>query len=113
MGGQTHVPTAPHRPGCHLARLEDNRDARTTRGLSALTAPDPTTASVKTQAHRPAPMEPPQPALTEASRLQDQSVQTPLMWSFSELRGGTAYQRAIGYMLLAEKLALPTKCDSN
>jgi hypothetical protein len=34
------------------------------------------------------------------------------MWSFSELRGGTAYQRAIGYMLLAEKLALPTKCDS-
>merc|ERR1712037_42037 len=113
MGGQTHAPTAPLQPGCHLARLEDDPDARTTRGLSALTAPDHTTASVKTQAHRPARMEPPQPALTEAPQLQDQFVQTPLMWSFSELRGGTAYQGTIGYMLLAEKLALPTKCDSD
>ena len=25
--------------------------------------------------------------------------------------GGTAYQGTIGYILLAEKLALPTKCD--
>merc|ERR1712037_269476 len=113
MGGQTHAPTAPLQPGCHLAPLEDDHDARTTRGLSALTAPDPTTASVKTQAHRPARMEPPQPALTKAPQLQDQFVQTPSTWSFSELRGATAYQGTIGYMLLAEKLALPTKCDSN
>merc|ERR1712037_252928 len=113
MGGQTHVPTAPHQPGCHLAPLEDDHDARTTRGLSALTAPDLTTASVKTPAHRPAQMEPAQPVLTEAPRLQDQSVQTALTWSFSERKGGTDYQGTIGYMLLAEKLALPTICDSD
>merc|ERR1712126_187729 len=85
--GQTHVLTVPPQPGFHLALLEEDRDARTTRGLSVPMAPDPTTASVKTQANQPAQMELPHYALTVASQLQDQSVQTTLMWSFSELRG--------------------------
>merc|ERR1712032_1701870 len=42
---QTRVLTAPHQPGFHLARLEDGQDVPTTRGPSALMAPDPTTGS--------------------------------------------------------------------
>jgi len=101
--GQTHVLTAPHQPGFLLALLEEDHDARTTRGLGAPTAPDPTTASVKTQAHPPALMEPPKPALTAAPQVQDQSAQTALRWSFSELKGETI-QETIGDLILAEKL---------
>merc|ERR1719352_401667 len=46
--GQPRVLTAPHQPGFHLARLEGGHDAPTTKGLSALMDPDPTTASAKT-----------------------------------------------------------------
>merc|ERR1712233_211727 len=70
--GQTRVLTVPPQPGFHLALVEEDRDALTTRGLSAPMAPDPTTASVKTRAHQPVQMELPHYALTEASQLQDQ-----------------------------------------
>ena len=118
--------------------------------LSCVT--DPTTASVKTQAHRPAQMEPPQPALTvkpyhsfgsymykePRDNLINMSRKRPnsktslskhhwcgasqsvkVKHAFLQcchviiVSGGTAYQGTIGYMLLAEKLALPTKCDSD
>merc|ERR1712032_870187 len=60
--------------------------ARTTRGPSALMAPDPTTGSAKTQTDPPAPMELLLSALTAALLPQSQFVQTPLMSSFSELK---------------------------
>merc|ERR1712222_127769 len=83
---QTRVLTAPHQPGFHLARLEDGQDVPTTRGPSALMAPDPTTGSAKTQTDPPAPMELLLSALTAALLPQSQFVQTPLMSSFSELK---------------------------
>merc|ERR1712222_172922 len=60
--------------------------APTTRGPSALMAPDPTTGSAKTQTDPPAPMELLLSALTAALLPQSQFVQTPLMSSFSELK---------------------------
>merc|ERR1719180_252539 len=90
--GQTRVLTAPHLPGFHLARLEDGHDAPTTKGLSALMAPDPTTGSAKTQTDPPAPMELTLSVPMEARLPQSQSVQTPLMLSFSGLKGRTTYQ---------------------
>merc|ERR1719234_168668 len=96
---QTRVLTAPHQPGFHLARLEGGHDAPTTKGLSALMAPDPTTASAKTQTDPPAPMELLLSALTVALLPQSQFVQTPLTLSFSELKGGTASD--LFYMVLA------------
>merc|ERR1712212_1192939 len=101
---QTRVLTAQHQPGFHLARLEDGQDVPTTRGPSALMAPDPTTGSAKTQTDPPASMELLLSALTAALLPQSQSVQTPLMSSFSELKGGTAYRGTTGdlfFMLLA------------
>merc|ERR1712212_778985 len=101
---QTPVLTAQHQPGFHLAWLEDGQDVPTTRGPSALMAPDPTTGSAKTQTDPPAPMELLLSALTAALLHQSQCVQTPLMSSFSELKGGTAYQgttRDLFYMVLA------------
>merc|ERR1712212_1042880 len=86
---QTRVLTAPHQPGFHLARLEDGQDVPTTKGPSALMAPDPTTGSAKTQTDPPAPMELLLSALTAALLPQSQFVQTPLMSSFSELKGET------------------------
>merc|ERR1712212_911394 len=83
---QTRVLTAQHQPGFHLARLEDGQDVPTTRGPSALMAPDPTTGSAKTQTDPPAPMELLLSALTAALLPQSQFVQTPLMSSFSELK---------------------------
>merc|ERR1719341_2100258 len=101
---QTRVLTAQHQPGFHLARLEGGQDVPTTRGPSALMAPDPTTGSAKTQTDPPAPMELLLSALTAALLPQSQFVQTPLMSSFSELKGGTAYRgttRDLFFMLLA------------
>merc|ERR1719180_44689 len=86
--GQTRVLTAPHLPGFHLARLEDGHDAPTTKGLSALMAPDPTTGSAKTQTDPPAPMEPILSAPMAALLPRSQSVQAPLTLSFSGLKGG-------------------------
>merc|ERR1719266_1620275 len=63
--------------------------APTTRGLSALMEPDPTTANARIPAHRLAPMEQLPFVWTAAPQLQGQSVQTStLMWSFSGLKGG-------------------------
>merc|ERR1719180_515931 len=75
--GQTHVLTAQHQPGFHLARLEGGHDAPTTKGLNALMAPDPTTGSAKTPTDPPALMELILSALTEALLPQSQSVQAP------------------------------------
>merc|ERR1712130_443891 len=87
--------------GLHEVALMDLEHlARTTRGLSAPMAPDPTTASVKTRAHQPAQMELPHYALTVASQLQDQSVQTTLMWSFSELRGKSLIKEPFEFNIL-------------
>merc|ERR1712212_1198157 len=91
--GQTPVLMAPHQPGSQFARLEDGHDTPTTRGPHALTAPDLTTASAKTQAHPLALMEQSLFALMVALLLQGQSVQTTtLMWSFSGLKGETPYK---------------------
>merc|ERR1711970_689979 len=101
---QTRVLTAQHQPGFHLARLEGGHDAPTTKGLNALMAPDPITGSAKTQTDPPAPMELLLSVLMAALLHQSQCVQTPLMSSFSELKGGTAYQgttRDLFYMVLA------------
>merc|ERR1712172_143730 len=102
--GQTRVLMAPHQPGFHLARLEGGHDAPTTKGLSALMAPDPTTGSAKTQTDPTAPMELILSALTAALLPRSQSVQAPLTLSFSGLKGGTGYQGTTGdlvYMVLA------------
>merc|ERR1712192_331610 len=93
---QTHVLTAPHRPRFHLARLEGGHDALTTKGLSALMAPDPTTGSAKTPTDPHAPTELILSALTAALLPRSQFVQTPLTLSFSGLKGGTTYQGTTG-----------------
>jgi len=102
--GQPRVLTAPHQPGFHLARLEGGHDAPTNKGLSAPMAPDPTTGSAKTQTDPHAPTELLLSALTAARLPQSQFVQTPLMLSFSGLKGGSAFQGTAGdlfYMVLA------------
>merc|ERR1719266_1060321 len=63
--------------------------APTTRGLSALMEPDPTTANARIPAHRLAPMEQLPFVWTAVPQLQGQSVQTStLTWSFSGLKKG-------------------------
>merc|ERR1711971_1217271 len=94
--GQIRVLTAQHQPGFHLARLGVGHHAPTTRGPNALMAPDPTTGSAKTQTDPPAPMELLLSALTAARLPQSQFVQTPLMLSFSGVKGGTGFQGTIG-----------------
>merc|ERR1711974_386254 len=81
--------TGPRRPGFHLAQPGNDQGVQTTRGLSALMEPDPTTANARIPAHRLAPMEQLPFVWTAAPQLQGQSVQTStLMWSFSGLKGG-------------------------
>merc|ERR1719234_1780965 len=94
--GQTRVLTAQHQPGFHLARLEDGHDAPTAKGLNALMAPDPTTGSAKTPTDPPVLMELILSALMAALLPQSQFVQTPLTLSFSELKGGTAFEGTTG-----------------
>merc|ERR1712186_19888 len=87
--GQTLALTGPRQPGFHLAQLGDDQGVPTTRGLSALMEPDPTTANAGIPAHRLAPMEQLPFVWTAAPQLQGQSVQTStLMWSFSGFKKG-------------------------
>merc|ERR1711934_1181077 len=80
--GQTHVLMASHRPGCCLVQPEDDHIAPTTRGLSALMAPDLGKGSAETRADPPAQMELPLSARMATPRLSGQAVQTTFQWSF-------------------------------
>merc|ERR1712172_79456 len=79
-----------------VAQMGLGHHAPTTRGPNVLMAPDPTTGSAKTQTDPPAPMELLLSALTAARLPQSQFVQTPLMLSFSGVKGGTGFQGTIG-----------------